>query len=442
MRIKHYVPAAVPALVLCLSANAAVELVSPVDGAEVALLPEAQKKIMSLATYGERLAALRADGEKPHDERYYGRGRSEKWRTSVPLRLTWRTTDGEGAPWRILLGTSPDLADAAEIWLNPGEASKMATTKDSSTSEKVEGNVHIYTHTMPRANLELGRKYYWKVWSDVKCPVYSHGSTLKGPCSCGKGRAATASAVGAFVTEGQPPRWIKVEGTVGNIRDLGGWKTLDGRSVKQGMIFRGQGLNENSVSGDKPGRNRLTVEDVNYLKNVLGIKTDLDLRTDREVSTMRESPLGAGVKFIQNASPAYNGLFAKGGFNDQLCSESMKITAKNFRVFCDRANYPVYFHCIGGADRTGSLAYILNGILGVPKHALEVDWEATFYPLLPELESGYTGKDYWRREQYFDEGFSKYGDADTPWNKRIELYLLDCGVTKEEIARFRSIMLD
>ena len=38
-------------------------------------------------------------------------------------------------------------------------------------------------------------------------------------------------------------------------------------------------------------------------------------------------------------------------------------------------------------------------------------------------------------------GLAKYGDADTPLQRRIELYLLDCGVTQEEIDRFRSIML-
>ena len=40
------------------------------------------------------------------------------------------------------------------------------------------------------------------------------------------------------------------------------------------------------------------------------------------------------------------------------------------------------------------------------------------------------------------EGIAKYGDANSTWRERIELYLLDCGVTKEEIDRFRSIMLE
>lgn len=36
-------------------------------------------------------------------------------------------------------------------------------------------------------------------------------------------------------------------------------------------------------------------------------------------------------------------------------------------------------------------------------------------------------------------GFMKYGDAQTPWRRRIELYLLDCGITAKEIRQFCDI---
>ena len=253
---------------------------------------------------------------------------------------------------------------------------------------------------------------------------------------------AVASQTASFTTEDIPPRWITLEGKAGNIRDLGGWKTLDGRRVRQGLIYRGTGLNASSVNGDRIGRNRLTVEDVSYMKEDLGIKTDLDLRTKRELAGMVKSPLGDGVTFINQPSPAYRGLFATGGFDSELCPDAKKATAENFRVFCDRANYPIYFHCIGGADRTGSLSYILCGVLGVSKHDAEVEWEATFYPELPEMTKDHAGPNAWRTKLHFDEGFGKYGDADTSLQRRIELYLLDCGVTQEEIERFRSIMLE
>ena len=110
--------------------------------------------------------------------------------------------------------------------------------------------------------------------------------------------------------------------------------------------------------------------------------------------------------------------------------------ARNFRIFCDRKNYPIYFHCIGGADRTGTLAYVLNGVLGVARHDLETDWESTFYSRPPSTPIS------WCREEAFNDGFSKYGREGDSWSRRIEFYLLDCGITEKEIAEFRSIMLE
>ena len=428
---------------LGIAASAAVVPVSPADGAKVALLPEAQKKIMSLATHEERVAAIKADLEKPKEERFYDKDRASNWRTSLPLKLEWRTTDGEAGPWKILIGKTPDLADAAEIWINSEAALKMTLTEKSKAVEKVEGKTRAFGWELPCANLEIGRTYYWKVWSNVACRRFPHGSTMYAKCPYCNGRRAVASDVASFSTEDLPPRWIRLNGKVSNVRDLGGWKTLDGRRLKQGMVFRGQGLNDGSVNGERPGASRMTVEDAKYLKDVLGIKTVLDLRTDLEAGGMTESPLGPGVKLVHRASPAYQGLFVAedkaGGFNRHLCPDARKAMAENFRVFCDRENYPIYFHCAGGADRTGSLAYVLTGVLGVSRHDVEVDWESTFYPRLSELACA---KDQWRSKQHFDEGFAKYGDADTPLARRIELYLLDCGVTQDEIERFRSIMLD
>ena len=92
-----------------------------------------------------------------------------------------------------------------------------------------------------------------------------------------------------------------------------------------------------------------------------------------------------------------------------------------------------------GADRTGALAYVLNGVLGVSRHDLEVEWESTFYPRLPEMKN----RNGWNVKRHFDEGFAKYGADGGTWQRRIELYLLlDCGVTEAEIAAFKSIMLE
>ena len=83
---------------------------------------------------------------------------------------------------------------------------------------------------------------------------------------------------------------------------------------------------------------------------------------------------------------------------------------------------------------------VLNGALGVGKEDLERDWESTFYNEGDIL--GVEDPKHARGTQHFDAGFSKYGQPGDTLQRRIELYLLDCGVTDEEIARFRSIMTE
>ena len=411
-----------------LGLNAEVVPVGPVEGTVVALLPAAQRDVIALPAYSNRIERLK--------EKYTGRNAvADDWGRSCPLVLRWRATDGECGPWQIKIGKKEDLSDA-RVWFVSEVKPRLHEDRERP----------VFGWRIPDANLEVGETYHWKVWSNVKCTkTVSCGSTLRGtrPHGAGHGPAAQASAVATFRTDAQPPRWIALEGRVKNVRDLGGWRTRDGRRVRQGMAFRGQALNDNSVDGETAGRNRLTVEDVAYLKGTLGIRTDLDLRSPAEIADLRRSPLGAGVNYINRASPCYKAIFSADGKGSGLADEGKKTMADNFRVFCDRKNYPIFFHCIGGADRTGSLAYVLNAVLGVERHDLEVDWESTFYPSpLTEVAARVAKGPFWRAKEHFDRGFSRYGNADTPWNDRVVLYLLDCGVTKEEIERFRAIMLE
>ena len=401
-----------------LGLQAAIVPVSPVTGKTIQLVPDAQKKLMNMPTYKERLEFLqwdRANGKKVrHDP---------NWRKALPVVLEWKATAGEKGPWKILIGKKPDLSDA-RVWFKAVKETDKATGRESGKDQSQKNE----KYEVPYANLEINTTYYWRVCTRGYC---GWGCNPKHGCEACK--KVCESEISSFKTEDFAPRWMAIEGRVGNMRDLGGRKTVDGRRVKQGMIYRGQGLNDNSTTGEIRGRNRLTAADVEYMTGTLGIKTDLDQRSPGEVADMTASPLGPSVKWIHNSSSCYAGIFLEDG---------KKAMAKNFRVFCDPANYPIYFHCIGGADRAGSLAYTLNGILGVERHLLNTDWESTFYPTLPEMRSDYKDHTFWCGEWHFDDGFAKYGDANTSWNKRIELYLLDCGVTMEEIEKFRSIMLE
>ena len=408
-------------LFIVVQSSAEINATSPSAGETVALLPEAQKKVLSLPTLAERLELFAKDKVSGKVLRH-----DPNWRKSLPLVLKWRATGGEIGPWKVEIGKAADLSDA-RIWYFSEQKTDAATGREVGKTDYVS-NWREVTQTIPMANLEIAREYYWRVSGRVPCKP-DCGPRHK----CKDGRRIVRSNIASFRTEDLAPRWIRIGGRVSNMRDFGGRRTADGRRVRQGMAYRGQGLNDNSLTGDVPGENRLTVEDVRYLTGALGIRTDLDLRDEGETAGMKESPLGAGVTFIQRSSQCYKGIFREDG---------KKAMAANFRVFCRRENYPIYFHyfhCIGGADRTGALAYVLNGVLGVDRHEMETDWESTFYPNIPDANPD---PDFWCRESHFNNGFGKYGTDGDSWNRRIELYLLDCGVTKEEIEAFRSIMLE
>jgi len=105
-----------------------------------------------------------------------------------------------------------------------------------------------------------------------------------------------------------------------------------------------------------------------------------------------------------------------------------------FRAFLDAERYPLVFHCIAGADRTGSLAFVLEALLGVDEDELYKDWEVTGFD---------KSKLDFRHETRFDKlvnGFDAYPGA-TIYD-RVAAFVKSCGFTDADIARFREMMLE
>ena len=383
-RLKQFPCVCVMLFPLLLSAE--IVLQEPSSGATVQLLPENQKTLLALPSHDARVARLAADRAKGSSFGYHSG--ALKWRTSLPVRFRWKCTAGEKGPFVIRIARDPGFREVKTV---------------ISRKESIEVPPFLM-------NLRLGQKYYWSVSSD---------------------RGKKISASGSFMTDSQPPRWIILEGPCRNIRDLGGYAAADGRKVRQGMLFRGERLNENSFDPAHPGRSRLMIADAEYLRDEAKVRTDLDLRSPGETAGMKGSPLGSQVKFVNIHGPSYQRIFGDYG---------RRTLARIFKILCDPAIYPVYFHCSGGADRTGALALVLNGVLGVSENDLCADWGNTFYPRLPDNMS-----QKYREKFNFPAtvaGFEKYGKPGDSLQKRIENYLLTNGVTAAEIESFRQIMLE
>ena len=257
-------------------------------------------------------------------------------------------------------------------------------------------------------NLSLGKKYVWSVRA------------------VGSDEKASAS----FETEPDAPRLLRAGG-VGNFRDLGGWRTTDGKRVREDRIYRSAGLRASSkVEGGffrkkvRLGDRRVTDAGISTLRDDFRIRTDLELRTPQETAGMAGTVLGPDVQWSCISFAAYD-------FIDNSV-RGREPFAQIFRIFTKEENYPVLMHCSGGRDRTGTLAFLLNGLLGVPEDDLCRDWEASIFS---DTGMKFTSDRIQRLLDYL-----KKMPGET-LKDRIEAYVRSCGITADEIAAFRALML-
>jgi len=225
-------------------------------------------------------------------------------------------------------------------------------------------------------------------------------------------------------------RTIEMEG-VSNTRDIGGYYTVDGtKRVRQGMIYRGAKLEGITAAGKEKAL------------NVYGIKTDLDLRAEAY-----SSPLGSSVNFINVSGPYYtNGNGGQAGI-DSLADSSKgpwkgtyrDALIQEIKTFANPVNYPIYVHCSVGRDRTGTIVGLINALCGVGHMDLCMDYEASFFS-----ERGCNGGiSPIERLRHFTSilTYVERYKKDT-LAENVEAFMLDIGITADEIASIRSIMLE
>ncbi len=274
-----------------------------------------------------------------------------------------------GRDGRLLISENPDLSDAKEYILS---ANKTLLTID---------------------NLKTGTEYYYKV-------------------SVGE-----ETDVGSFTTA-KGTRYLKVDG-IGNLRDIGGYKTSDGKTVKQGMIIRGSELD-----GLGEATYYLTADNLNYFKNEFGFVYDFDLRNESIYAGEFKTRLGDGVGHKFYSSSAYGAVFGADG---------MQSVKEIFSDLADVDKYPMYLHCTYGADRTGTIVFLLQGVLGMSETDMLTEYRRT----------GFTSSKYADSTNIdvLISGLESY-QGDTLQEKIIDYLVNGVGVTESEIESIRNILLE
>lgn len=249
-------------------------------------------------------------------------------------------------------------------------------------------------------NLKVGTTYYCQIHFPLSVPI---------------------SEIKTITTDARPPRNMYVDG-VTNVRDLGGWAIPGGR-VKQGLIYRCGRLNENRTEKITP---KITEDGVRTMLDVMKIRSEMDLRKveDNEVGGLTDtSVLGAGVNYYQCPM----------GWDNNMLLNNIPMVKHIFSdILSKEDNYPLIFHCSIGTDRTGMIAFMLNGLLGVDINDLYRDYLFSNF--------GDIGGNRDVIGITFNYVATLQSTKGKTFSEKVENYLLSIGVTKAEIESIRTIL--
>lgn len=212
--------------------------------------------------------------------------------------------------------------------------------------------------------------------------------------------------------------------SVWNVRDLGGWACTGGR-VKYGKIFRGGHFGS------------ITDADKATIVNWLGVTTDIDLRNNSETGSITTSPLGGNVEYYHQSLDFYANAVSTSASSVRTVAVLKKVMA------CVAANEPCYFHCMSGADRTGTIAYLLLSLLGVSQSDKDKEYELTAFSDEADgkrfRNSNYNvtnGNGWYPLIKYFRDTYTGEND-----NEKVVAWAVANGITAAEIDAFRSTMI-
>jgi len=222
-----------------------------------------------------------------------------------------------------------------------------------------------------------------------------------------------------------------------NFRDLGGYPTIDGRHVRSGLFFRSGGLY------------RMSEREQNEIGS-LNIRYIMDLRADWQ-RKRKPDPEIPGAQQIEHSgyvpeaarridfSPAgmhQTGEEAKQQFDKlELYYKEIIFGNLDFKLFLEsvaEGKVPIIFHCASGKDRTGAAAILLLLALGVDEETLIADYEF----------SSFAGSSRTRKSERFQAYLSEYHKYGEDIQDAAYNYLIDIGITDEEILSIKSLLIE
>lgn len=201
-----------------------------------------------------------------------------------------------------------------------------------------------------------------------------------------------------------------------NTRDLGGW-ACDGGKVKYGMLVRGGEPNE---------------VDKDLMVGQVGIRTELQLLPKSE---SRHTYSAWGIDFYANPEQT----------NFVSYSLSEKALWKFYlQVVFDSVSHsnPLYFHCGIGADRTGTIAVMLEALLGMSQSDIDKDYELTNFFVRDSSFPRRRNVDMYKNYISEIKNVPLVGGLTDTFANHAISFAVSLGFTAEEINAYRNACID
>lgn len=227
---------------------------------------------------------------------------------------------------------------------------------------------------------------------------------------------------------------IKLENVV-NIRDLGGYKTFDGKLTKHNIFYR-------SGNTDKSSKN-----DIKKLIEVYNVKTVIDLRNKEEIKKspdkFAEIPevnyINTPIEYsecLEEFTSTNRGLAV---LYDYILKEKRQVLKTVFDTIASANEGGILFHCTLGRDRTAMIAMLLLGLVGVNRNDIIQNYTVS-YDLIKDLDIikrdlVYYGK---RKTITLPEYIESAMDFIKNDYNTFENYLLDCNVSKNNLIKIKN----
>lgn len=242
-----------------------------------------------------------------------------------------------------------------------------------------------------------------------------------------------------------------------NFRDLGGYKTSDGKTVKWGKVYRSDNLHS------------LTDEDLKYMER-LNLKSVVDFRSDEERNeepdrlTPDMTPILLPIKFEPEGVTetlmrdlTFGDLDSSNllrDFNVILVKEFTEEYRDFFRHIVDNGGEPFLLHCTAGKDRAGFGSAMILTVLGVPREKIIEDYLLTNTYVSDHVESKLletelktffrADSDNLRKINLVEERYiqAAFDTIDSHWGGMDQYISEGLNLTEEDINKIKDYYLE